>query len=312
MNRTRRNFLSLLGATALSGCVSPAIVARDKNDPFEGGIGGTGIVGVVTGFGSIMVNGLKVEVTSRTEFRTALGSALLEDLRPGHSVTIAATRGRNGFVARRVTQDQLLIGTLHHGPSGFSVNGVPVYREAGSLGVAVPGRRIVVSGVWTPNGVATSRIDPAPDGPDMISGTAVSDGNALFVGGSEIQTTRQSSRLDGAFIVASGAMTEDRFKADSVREGRFNGVNRLNQISADGFLEPIDSAPGFRLAGLGHSFARDTRLAAIGSRRALYFGRYDGLFGANRGYVMPASFTARQQVLNTGLDDSFDGPLIRL
>ena len=35
-------------------------------DPFEGGIGGTGIVGLMVGAGSVLINGLRVEVPDAT------------------------------------------------------------------------------------------------------------------------------------------------------------------------------------------------------------------------------------------------------
>jgi hypothetical protein len=66
------------------------------------------------------------------------------------------------------------------------------------------------------------------------------------------------------------------------------------------------------LAGLGHNFARDTRLSEIGARRAIYFGRYNGLFGANRGYVVPTNFATRQRILRPGLAQGFEGTVVDL
>jgi len=311
-HKSRRHFLTLMGASALSGCASPALVTRNGNDPFEGGIGGTGIVGVVTGFGSILINGLKVELTGRTVFENALGKLGAGDLHAGHSVTIAARRTADGIVADRVTQDLLLVGTMRQGPAGLAVNGVPVAREPGSHGRGAIGQRVAVSGAWTPTGVIASRIDPAPIGPDVISGTANRSPNVLSVGGTVINARQPRADLDGSFVVALGAMKDGGFAAEQVVEGRFNKIPSLRQLSVDGFLEPSETAPGFRIAGLGHSFARDTRLATIGARRALYFGRYNGLFGANRGYPMPSNFETRQELLNPGLDANGADLLVRI
>jgi hypothetical protein len=311
--KTRRNVLALLASGTLVGCSSPAIVSRDANDPFEGGIGGTGIVGVITGFGSILINGLKVEVTNSTKVRSALGDSGLDALSPGQSVTIEAVRTEAGLRARKVTQDHLLVGTLTHGSDGLAVNGVPVRRETGSLGNASVGARVTVNGVWRGDGVVASRIDAAPDGPDIISGTiAYDDHGALSIGAAGVALNGLKAAADGRYSVAIGRAKDGVFEAQALRQERFAGFSSLKQIAAEGYLEPSDTAPGFRIAGLGHSFAKDTRLGAINQRRAVYFGKYDGLFGANRGYVMPDSFLERRRLLQTGLDDGFGGELLRL
>lgn len=312
--KTRRTVLALLGSSTLAGCASPAIVSRDANDPFEGGIGGTGIVGVITGFGSILINGLKVEVTNRTKVRSALGNSGLDALASGQSVTIEAVRTDAGLRARIITQDQLLIGTLMHGSGGLSVNGVPVQREASSLGRADAGARVAVSGVWRGAGVVASRIDVVADGgPDVISGTiAHGRQSALSIGAANVALSGAARGADGRFSVAVGHAKDGLFQADTLMQERFAGFTSLTQIAAEGFLEPSETAPGFRIAGLGHSFAKDTRLGAIKQRRAVYFGQYDGLFGANRGFVMPQDFAQRRRLLQAGLDDTFAGELLRL
>ena len=64
--------LSLLGS-GLAGCAAPRPATMAGTDPKEGGIGGTGtyaggdpaelgVYGTLTGFGSLLVNGLRLEV----------------------------------------------------------------------------------------------------------------------------------------------------------------------------------------------------------------------------------------------------------
>ncbi|MEM8752997.1 MAG: hypothetical protein AAGF90_08480, partial [Pseudomonadota bacterium] len=57
----RRAALAGIGAALLGACApgsrEGAGVADARKDPAEGGIGGTGIVGVLTDFGSLVVNG---------------------------------------------------------------------------------------------------------------------------------------------------------------------------------------------------------------------------------------------------------------
>ena len=56
----------------------------------ERGIGGSGIVGVVTGFGSICVNGYEVELTDRSVITVENRPATAADIRLGHVVVVEA------------------------------------------------------------------------------------------------------------------------------------------------------------------------------------------------------------------------------
>lgn len=308
MKTNRRHALALLGSTALMTACTPAIVSRDSSDPFEGGIGGTGIVGTLNGFGSLRINGLRVALTGRTGYRTPFGTVGSDTLQPGHVLTVAAERTAQGIVARDVMMDFALIGTLHHGGGQASVNGVSLIDASGALGGAEPGTRVAVSGTWTSRGVRPSRIGRAPVSQDVISGT-VGPGPSL---GGVTLLGLDSFLPIGTYAVAQGRATDDGFDVAEVESGRFRSLTDLRLLSVEGFLEPSPTAPGLRIAGLGHNFARDLSLGQIGTRRAVYFGRYDGLFGADRGFIVPNDFTARARLLETGLGDGFGGTVVRI
>ena len=87
---------------------------------------------------------------------------------------------------------------------------------------------------------------------------------------------------------------------------------KTTAISVEGYLEPGALAPGFRLAGLGHSFERDLKLQSLAASRAVYLGPYDGLFAASTGYVVPEDFELRRALLGGGLDDGFGGEIVRI
>ncbi|MEL7150796.1 MAG: hypothetical protein AAGK71_08685 [Pseudomonadota bacterium] len=296
MNKTRRQVFALLGSTLLSACGAPAIVARDKNDPFEGGIGGTGIVGTLDGFGSLLINGLKVELASRTSFSTPYGAVALNDLTPGQVLTVSARKSGGGITARDVAIDYALVGPLHRVGTAASVNGIPLVGWQAARGHGRTNERVAVSGVWTPAGVRPSRIDPAPHGLDLIAGTV----DAGRIGGIELRASG-SLPLSGTYAVALGRMAHNSFEVERFHEGRFATLRNLELLSVDGYLEATAAAPGFRIAGLGHSFANNLRLGGIGERRAIYVGLYNGDFAARRGYLVPDQFAERQQLLRGGL-----------
>lgn len=308
MMKTRRQALALLGSSTLSACAtSPGIVTRDKNDPFEGGIGGTGIVGTLNGFGSLLINGLTVELQQNTRVRTPFGLASADVLAPGHVLTVVAERRADTTVARSVSLDYALVGQLQRHGSFASVNGVRLIGLDSAIGDGNDGSRVAVSGIWTPSGVRPSRIDAAPHTFDLIAGTFDAGG----IGGLPLVVS-DSLPNAGTYAVALGQNGSEAFAVENLLRGRFASSDVLEQLSVEGYLEPTRQGPGFRVAGLGHSFARRVQLSQVGQSRVIFFGPYDGLFEANRGYVVPDRFAARQSLLRGGLAQRSDIDLIRL
>lgn len=310
---TRRTALALLGSSALVACATPQIVSRDTPDPFEGGIGGTGIVGVLTDFGSLIVNGLKVEVTTGTRVFDTFGEVSANALAPGQSLTIYATRDRDAIVARRVQIDHAVIGTIEQTNTGARINGIPLEAEQNAPVRLQAGQRVAVSGIWASDRLIVSRVDPVSAGPDVVAGTLMrsSDGNALSIGDAILRGETQANQ-PGQYTTVFGSGNGSGIDVDRLETGRFKGVTDLRQLSVEGFLEPTRTNPGYRVAGLGHSFARDLRLAPLDGQRAVYFGRYNGLFRAQLGFVLPQDFAARRALLRQGYENGFEGQILRL
>ncbi|MEM0950160.1 MAG: DUF5666 domain-containing protein [Pseudomonadota bacterium] len=306
----RRTFIGMAGVGLLSGCTVPSVTR--KGDPFEGGIGGTGIVGLLTEFGSLRVNGLRVETTDRTVFQTPFEIVSEEAIRRGMALTIVARRTGNGMEARNVQISWPVIGTVTGASGRFRVNGVPVRVEQGAPGRMTPGVRVAVSGAWTPDGLVASRIDQADQPDDVIAGVAERTGpTGLTVGGAPVRFSRGATPSAGSFVTVKGRMGAEGFEARTLAEGRFgDGAETLRQLSIEGYLEPVDTAPGYRVAGLGHSFARNLRLAPLANRRAIYFGPYDGRFRARAGYVLPEGVAARTDLLRGGFT-KYEGPVVQ-
>lgn len=309
----RRTALALLGSTALTACGVPQTVSRDAPDPFEGGIGGTGIVGLLTDFGSLIVNGLRVELTSGTQIFDTFGKVNESALAPGQALTIYATRSRDALVAERVQIDYAVIGTLEQTSAGPRVNGVPLEVERNAPVRLTPGRRVAVSGLWAPDRLIVSRIDPAETGPDVVAGTLLgsSESTMLDIGGATLRGAVRGHQ-PGQYTTVFGTGDTTGIEVSRLETGRFKGATDLRQLSVEGYLEPVRVNPGFRVAGLGHSFARDLRLGQLEGQRAVYFGRYTGLFRAQLGYVLPQDYARRRTLLRQGYEDGFDGQILRL
>lgn len=307
MKTSRREALALLGSTLLAACGAAETVTQDETDPFEGGIGGTGIVGTLYGYGSLLINGLTVELAANTIVTTPFGPGSQMDLAPGQVLTVAARKGRDGIVATEVSIDYTLVGPLKVSGASASVNNVPLMAWQGALGQGRANQRVAVSGTWTPAGVRASRIDLAPNSMDLIAGTFDDNG----IGGVALGA-RVSRPARGSYTVALGRAANGGFDVEQFKSGRFAAVRDLKLLSVDGYLEPIREAPGFRIAGLGHSFAADAKLAQVGQKRVIYFGPYNGRFDARLGFLVPDDFSQRDTFLRDGLSAAGSSPLLRL
>lgn len=309
----RRTALALLGTTALSACATPQIVAQDTTDPFEGGIGGTGIVGLLTDFGSLIVNGLRIELTPRTQIFDTFGPVTESALAPGQALTIYALRRREAMVAQRVQINHAAIGTLEQTATGPRVNGVPLDIERNAPVRLRPGQRVAVSGLWARDRLIVSRIDPAAAGPDVVAGTLLgsSETTLLDIGGAALRGALTGAR-PGQYTAVFGTGDAEGLAVSRLETGRFRGATDLRQLSVEGYLEPTRANPGYRVAGLGHSFARDLRLAPLAGERAVYFGRYTGLFQARLGFVLPQDYAQRRALLRQGYSDGFEGEILQL
>jgi len=226
---------------------------------------------------------------------------------PGQVLTIAARKGSGSITASDISIDYALVGELRRAGATASVNGVPLIGWKSALGHGAAGKRVAVSGVWTSFGVRPSRIDPAQHGQDLIAGT-FDEGK---IGDATLDAAGPLPN-NGTYAVAYGRAKHGSFAVERFYSGRFGADQNLGFLSVDGYLESSQSAPGFRIAGLGHSFAKDLQLEEIGQRRAVYFGPYSGRFDARRGYIVPDEFNARQKILRDEFRQSGTIPFVEV
>jgi Domain of unknown function (DUF5666) len=174
--------LPLVGTPAadrgIGGTGAPSNAPPNGPAIADRGIGGTGIVGVITGFGSVFVNGLEVAYTPSTPL-TVDGVAETDAApRVGQVATIVANDD-HGLHAVSID--------LRHEVSGpvtsvstdggtFVVAGQRVAIDSGTDGLQTvhPGDWVAVSGLREPDGViAASRIDQRMPGTVLVRGTAM-------------------------------------------------------------------------------------------------------------------------------------------
>ncbi len=296
-NWTRRQAL-LAGVATLA---APTVKAQQSPGDVEGGIGGTGIVGILTDFGSLIVAGTRVSQDTNTRYSNAFGRMAATDLAIGHSLTVEAARVGDALVARRVHVDYPLIGSVAElSAESFVLNGVTVIWS-GSRTALTSGDQVAVSGLWRGNSVVASRVDPAPArAGDLIAGDFGREGFGGRLGGVAVRGGGLAQIADGTYATCLGSFdpTDQTFRTSAVKSGRFVGAaGALQHLKVEGFLNESDAAPGYRLAGLGHSFERNLVLEPYARTRSLFEGPYTGRFAANRATRLPSNREVRRALL---------------
>ncbi|MDJ0684831.1 MAG: DUF5666 domain-containing protein [Alphaproteobacteria bacterium] len=297
----RRRVLMGLAGVSLVGCET-GTQSLAVTDNREGGIGGTGIVGTVTGFGSLKINGMTVELPTTTAVEDGYGPVESSALHVGDTLTIEAeTRADGALVAKRVVRERPLIGPITSLNGGLEVMGAPVASNAALPEGLRLGDRVAVSGLWRRERVQATRLAVAPQPQDIVSGAVAGD----RIGVAPIAEPAALASLQGQYVTARGRYAEGVFVVESLRPGRFVGAaGALARLSVEGYLEPIADAPRFTVSGLGHSFEKTARLQPVAAARTLFVGPYTGLFDVRFGLPLPETAEDRRRLLEA-VEDPF-------
>ena len=200
------------------------------------GIGGTGIVGVVTGFGSVFVNGLEIAYNASTPLtvdgvkdsdaalRVGQVAAIVASGDHGlHAVSIDVRHEVSGPVTSVDAGNGMLVVAgqrvaIDSGTAGLQDAGVQ--RGSGSLqgpggsgGLQAvhPGDWVAVSGLREPDGViAASRIDQRQPGAVLVRGTANPASGGWQVGELPVRPPNGANIAPGASITARGTLVDGR------------------------------------------------------------------------------------------------------
>lgn len=190
----------------------------------ERGLGGTGIVGVVTGFGSICVNGYEVQMAAATAVTVEGLPANDGDVRLGQVVSVEAFNGAGGLTAAKVDVTVAVAGpvsAIAGDRSQLTVAGqsVAVAGFAGSADISAVRRGdwVVVSGLRrADDSIAGTSIVKLPRrGREVfVSGIARTDAGRVEIGGLRIAAAQVAA---GATVAVRGPLTGGALRARSVR-----------------------------------------------------------------------------------------------
>ena len=260
--------------------------------PHTGGVtGGTGIVGTITGFASVCVNGVEVHYDADTAVTTNSRAADTKALQVGQVVAIEAMPSARGLVARRIdilhaiegpiTEVQPTQGLLH--AMGQVVRVPPrAFGGEATLDRLRPGMLVQVSGLRNAGGeVLASRLDLAPD---LAEHTTFGAAAVVSRGGFELHGTRVAATPPALRAIHGGTETLVR--------GHWDGSElRASEVRLDPSLPFIGRVMHVVVEGLVHDWRGG----------ALRVGRYDvTLSSSTRITGVARDLATDQRVLVTG------------
>ena len=272
---TRVRLLGLLLGAVLAAC-SGASQPGGRADRGIGGTGGaagiadrgiggtgidTGIVGTITGFGSVIVNGLEIADDTLANVEIDGQSRPRDALRVGQLARVVARNDGNGLRASVIE--------VHHEVSG------PIWRILPNGVLVVAGQRVRITprtvgddvkvGDWVEvsglrnafGAILASRIDRRSPGEVVVSGRLVQRWEHWFINGLPVEISGGSG-LEGRRVTASGMLSGRLLVARTVVPSplvRFiPGLRRLIVqafVAAQGgrlrLGDGIDAMPGSRL-----------------------------------------------------------------
>ncbi|WP_158599792.1 DUF5666 domain-containing protein [Azospirillum cavernae] len=266
------------------------------------GIGGTGIVGTVTAFGSVWVNGLRVELPTSAQLRIEGQPATVDDVRIGQVIAVtAAAGGPTGLTARVLDVRYAVAGPVERVAGEAAIILGQKIEIGSALGrdALAPGAWVAVSGLRRPDGVIVAgRIDPWSSArgwllrgrleavtPEMIRVSGLAVGRAALTGADVdalLAADGGTVRIAGARLGQASSVTADPINPFGAAVGALSVETFTDATGAvaDGLLEDSTSlgpfAPSSRIVidsvvrrgGSGGGDARAFGAPGLGGREA--------------------------------------------
>ncbi len=245
------------GSVVADPAASPGNGAVPAPRPGDRGIGGTGVVGVITGFGSVCVDGLEVALAPATVVAVDGVPATATALRAGQLVALRAADAAEAPRADALAVRHEVVGPAHDEGSGvLEVAGQRVLvgpETRGALHPA-PGAVVAVSGLRDATGaVVATRVDlygaavPKQDVPALVHGTLRRDEGGLWLGALPVSPAPGVLVPGDGPVIATGVLENGRLSAATLAPDllasdpvAFFGAT-VNRYVLESFVDPASS-----------------------------------------------------------------------
>ncbi len=214
--------------------------------------GRTGVLGTITGFGSICVNGLEIRYAPGQTVRIDGTTAPMSALRLGQVVQVEAEGGGEVVTADEVEVAHEVIGPVERVDSDGTIHIVGQRVRLGSWATGLrpaalrPGEWVAVSGLRRGDGsIVATRVDGRQPRPDVyVAGPAeLTAGNRFRIGGIEIAVGTGNMPEPGARVLVRGRLTGGVVQADEVQSlPLVPFAGRVGRLSIQAYVEPRDGS----------------------------------------------------------------------
>jgi hypothetical protein len=229
-------------------------------DRAEGGMGGTGVVGVITGFGSICVNGIELHYDANTPVLVDGEKKTPEHLAIGQLVAVDADGQGQSLKARQIAVYSMLAGPVGWvSPTGesFVALGQTVRLDAATA-KGQPGR------AWRPKVGDHVRVNGLPESSGVIRATSIeriAPGNRVSLQGRVDTASGGVARIGNMVVTAAKSLRSGDFVRISGRMDK--GVLRAERVEAAGGLGLSPRAGRVVLHGIAHA-AKEAGTLSLG------------------------------------------------
>jgi len=215
-----------IGGTGIGTQIPPSVVRGLTENrgagrrPKDERTGDAGIVGVITGFGSICIDGNEVgldgSVPMRIDGNTAPGTAL----RAGQVAVIDAAIDDGGLRSLLLSVRHEIAGPIERrgasdGTMIVAGQTVAVPASIEGAGTFAPGDWVRVSGLRRPDGsIVATRLDPMPNGLVSLSGRVEDEHGKLRIGQTTLVPPPGVRVSAGMFVTVSGHYAAGTLRAD--------------------------------------------------------------------------------------------------
>ncbi len=223
----------------------------------EGGIIGTGIVGIITELGSIIVNGQRVTFEDDAMAQSPVEDRMAASLTPGETVVVVARPMEADWQADSIQLHYPIIGPLTLDKGALTVLGVDLDLSdaVDDTQLMAPtlkdGDWVAVSGLWKGDTLMVSKltaIEPQESG--TLSGSYIpSAADAFTIGQAIISGLDLTHVQTGDNVTVTGTPTPNGLNAQTVSIGLFSAP--MHKIIAQGYMSEPTEAGLYTILGSG-------------------------------------------------------------
>ncbi|MES2013592.1 MAG: DUF5666 domain-containing protein [Pseudomonadota bacterium] len=243
--------------------------------PTQNGMGGTGIVGVITGFGSICVNGLEVHYFTDTPVDLDGKQISSQDLSIGHVVAVEATGRGESLVAHEIHAYHQISGpitAIDNAGKKLKVMGQSVSANAGQLKGMQVGQWVNVSGLRNADGsVVASRIDQT-NGQQIAQtvGNLTRKGNKVYLGGTVIEGLPKTAGNANTDALLTGVWNGKSLQVQDMKIGPVSGLlQKIQVFHLQGLASGSMAGGNLKLSGQQVGVTAQTKLSGNNANKSL-------------------------------------------